>query len=79
MGFDWVWLLSVWRTGPAGQRVSRENHEWRREFEDTLPDVREEDIVGSGSRSPAIRSIQDWGAIRRWRGCASVSAVAGSG
>ena len=24
MGFDWVWLLSVWQTGPAGQRVSRD-------------------------------------------------------
>ena len=24
-GFDWVWLLSVWQTGPAGQRVSRAN------------------------------------------------------
>jgi hypothetical protein len=48
MGFDWVWLLSVWQTGPAGQRVSRENQEWRREFEETLPDLREEDIAGSG-------------------------------
>jgi hypothetical protein len=48
MGFDWVWRLSVWRTGPAGQRVSRENHEGRREFEDTLPDLREEDIAGAG-------------------------------
>jgi hypothetical protein len=48
MGFDWVWLLSVWRTGPAGQRVSRQNREWRREFEETLPDLREEDIEGSG-------------------------------
>jgi hypothetical protein len=48
MGFDWVWLLSVWRTGPAGQRVSRTNPEWRREFEATLPDLREEDIGGSG-------------------------------
>ena len=47
-GFDWVWLLSVWQTGPAGQRVSRTNHEWRREFQDTLPDLREEDIAGSG-------------------------------
>ena len=25
MGFDWIWLLSVWQTGPAGQRVSRNN------------------------------------------------------
>ena len=48
MGFDWVWLLSVWQTGPAGQRVSRTNPEWRREFEETLPDLREEDIAGSG-------------------------------
>ena len=48
MGFDWVWLLSVWRTGAAGQRISRCNLEWRKEFEDTLPDLREEDIAGSG-------------------------------
>ena len=48
MGFDWIWFLSVWQTGPAGQQVSRTNHEWRREFEDTLPDLREEDIAGSG-------------------------------
>ena len=30
MGFDWVWFLSVWQTGPAGQRVSRSNPEWRK-------------------------------------------------
>jgi Alpha amylase, catalytic domain len=48
MGFDWIWLLSVWRTGPAGQRASRANREWRREFEETLPDLREDDIAGSG-------------------------------
>jgi glycosidase len=48
MGFDWIWLLSVWQTGCAGQRVSRSNPDWRREFEETLPDLREEDIAGSG-------------------------------
>src|SRR5262245_49046304 len=48
LGFDWVWLLSVWQTGAAGQRVSRSNPEWRREFQETLPDLREEDIPGSG-------------------------------
>lgn len=47
-GFDWLWLLSVWRTGAAGQRVSRENAEWRKEFQATLPDLRDEDIAGSG-------------------------------
>ena len=48
MGFDWIWLLSVWQTGAAAQRVSRTNQEWRHEFEETLPDLREEDIAGSG-------------------------------
>ncbi len=47
-GFDWVWLLSVWQTGLAGQRVSRTDPEWRKEFEETLSDLREEDIEGSG-------------------------------
>src|SRR4030095_14726669 len=48
LGFDWIWFLSVWQTGPAGQRASRTNPEWRREFQETLPDLREEDILGSG-------------------------------
>ena len=47
-GFDWIWLLSVWQTGPAAQAVSRANPGWRREFEETLPDLNEEDIAGSG-------------------------------
>jgi hypothetical protein len=48
MGFDWIWFLSVWQTGPGAQQVSRANAEWRREFQVTLPDLREEDIAGSG-------------------------------
>jgi glycosidase len=48
MGFDWIWLLSVWQTGLEGRQVSRSNREWRKEFEETLPDLREEDIAGSG-------------------------------
>ncbi|MBL6750949.1 MAG: alpha-amylase [Nevskia sp.] len=48
MGFDWIWLLSVWQTGAAGQRVSRENPQWRQEFQETLPDLAEADIGGSG-------------------------------
>ena len=48
LGFDWVWFLSVWQTGLAGQRVSRSHPEWRKEFQETLPDLQEEDIAGSG-------------------------------
>jgi hypothetical protein len=47
-GFDWVWFLSVWQTGKEGQRISRHNPEWRKEFQETLPDLDEEDIAGSG-------------------------------
>ena len=48
MGFDWVWFLSVWQTGPEAQQVSHSNPEWRKEFRETLPDLRDEDIPGSG-------------------------------
>jgi glycosidase len=47
-GFDWIWFLSVWQTGKEGQRVSREHAGWRMEFQDTLHDLTEEDIGGSG-------------------------------
>ena len=48
LGFDWVWFLSVWQTGPAGRQVSRTHPEWRKEFQETLPDLKEADIAGSG-------------------------------
>ena len=48
IGFDWVWFLSVWQTGPAARLVSRSNAGWRKEFQETLPDLKEEDIGGSG-------------------------------
>jgi len=47
-GFDWIWFLSVWQTGKEGQRISRQNPGWRKEFQHTLPDLKEEDIAGSG-------------------------------
>src|SRR5436309_3918066 len=48
LGFDWVWLLSVWQTGPAAQAISRAHPAWRREFAETLPDLKDQDIAGSG-------------------------------
>src|SRR5215467_12068251 len=46
-GFDWIWLLGVWRTGPESRAVSRGNSAWRAEFEAVLPDLDEDDICGS--------------------------------
>lgn len=48
MGFDWIWFLSVWSTGEGARKVSLQNSEWRHEFEETLPDLKDEDIGGSG-------------------------------
>lgn len=48
MGFDWVWLLSVWQTGVAGQSVSWNNAEWHKAFLALLPDLVEDDVPGSG-------------------------------
>jgi glycosidase len=61
LGFDWVWFLSVWQTGLAGQRVSRANPDWRKEFQETLPDLREEDIAGSGFAITAYAVPTDLG------------------
>jgi len=47
-GFDWIWFLSVWQTGKVGKEVSRQNPEWRKEFNETLPDLEDKDIAGSG-------------------------------
>ncbi|HWA35121.1 MAG TPA: alpha-amylase family glycosyl hydrolase [Cyclobacteriaceae bacterium] len=47
-GFDWIWMLSVWQTGEAAKKISRSHAEWLHEFQETLPDLTEEDIGGSG-------------------------------
>src|SRR4029453_1156257 len=47
-GLCWIWLLGVWQTGPSARQISRTHREWRHEFQATLPDLREEDIAGSG-------------------------------
>ena len=61
MGFDWVWFLSVWQTGLAGQKISRSKLEWRKEFEATLPDLHEEDIRGSGFAIAGYTVHRDFG------------------
>ena len=48
MGFESLWFLSVWQTGALGQKVSRSQPGWLAEFRDTLPDLQDADIEGSG-------------------------------
>jgi hypothetical protein len=70
LGFDWIWLLSVWQTGPAAQAISRANPEWRREFAETIPDLCDEDIAGSGFAIQSYtvhRDLGGAGALARLR------------
>ena len=46
-GFDWLWPLGVWRTGPAARQVSRARRDWREAFLRDLPDLGEADVTGS--------------------------------
>src|SRR5262249_20499780 len=46
-GFEWVWLLGVWQTGPASRLISRTRPDLLREFKTVLPDLTEDDISGS--------------------------------
>jgi glycosidase len=47
LGFDYVWFLGLWQTGPAGRQVSLSHPEWLQEFRATLPDFTEADVSGS--------------------------------
>jgi hypothetical protein len=47
LGFDWLWFLGVWQTGVMAREVSRGTPAWRKEFQEQLPDLADEDISGS--------------------------------
>jgi hypothetical protein len=59
--FDWIWFLGIWQTGVAGQRVSRKNPEWLREFHETLTDFQEDDICGSCFALTGYEAHRDFG------------------
>jgi hypothetical protein len=63
IGFDWVWFLSVWQTGPAGRQVSRSNAGWRKDFQETTTSA------VPASPSPTTLCIRPWAAMRPWPGC----------
>lgn len=47
-GFEWIWLLSIWQTGLAARTISRQDPSLRIELQQTLPDLVDDDIGGSG-------------------------------
>jgi glycosidase len=69
-GFDWLWPLGVWQTGPAGRAVSLTQPDWRREYAALLPDGTDADVCGSPFAVRAYTAHADFGgeaALARFR------------
>jgi len=47
LGFDAVWLMGIWSTGPLGREIARNLPLLANEYHRALPDLTEEDIGGS--------------------------------
>ena len=60
-GFDWVWFLGVWRTGPVSRQVSLSSPGLRAEAAETLPDVTDDDILGSPFAIAEYTVRPEWG------------------
>jgi glycosidase len=46
-GFDWVWWLGVWQTGPLSREIAREHVGLQAEYRRALPDFAQADVAGS--------------------------------
>ena len=64
LGFEWVWLLGVWQTGPAGRAISLADAGLRTELRNELPDLRDDDITGSPFAIRAYETNRDFGGDR---------------
>jgi hypothetical protein len=60
-GFDWVWPLGTWCTGPAARAVSLARADWRAGFLEDLPDLRDEDVTGSPFAIQAYEAKPEYG------------------
>lgn len=63
-GFQWIYFLSVWQKGLFGQKISRENPDWQQDFKNTLPDLQEEDIGGSGFAIASYTVATNFGGLK---------------
>lgn len=47
LGFDYIWLMGVWKPSLLSRKIALENLELKNEYDLTLPDWKEEDVVSS--------------------------------
>ncbi len=60
-GFDWLWLLGVWQTGPLSREESRNSGDWRPVLAQVVPDLNDDDIVASPFAIQAYTGHRDYG------------------
>src|SRR4051812_38960948 len=60
-GLRWVWPLGIWQTGSMGRDVSRTFPDWQAGFRAALPDLRQEDVVGSPFAIASYTCNKDFG------------------
>lgn len=46
-GFEWIWLLGVWRTGEIGRQIALTNPDLQQDYLEALPDFKEDDVCSS--------------------------------
>ena len=46
-GFDAVWLMGVWKTSPAAEKIARESEDIKSQIHSIKPDFKTEDITAS--------------------------------
>ena len=47
LGYDAVWMMGIWETGPTGRRIAKSYPGLQDEFKRALPDLTDDDIGGS--------------------------------
>jgi hypothetical protein len=47
LGFQCIWLMGVWTTGPEAIKVARTDPDLLKDYKKALPDLRTDDIIGS--------------------------------
>jgi hypothetical protein len=78
MGFDWIWLLSVWRTGPRRSRSQAQIRSGVTSFRRRCPISTRTTSRVLNSRLRITPSIPASAVTPRWRGSASASGIAAS-
>ena len=79
MGFDWVWLLSVWQTGPAAQESRARILSGATNSRRRCTICKTPTLPARASPSPGMQCMKRWVGTKRWDEFANGFAAAGCG